>query len=140
MQNFVRFHPIESEIKLSWEFWGKRNSNVPYRATCTQIASLFFLIIYILYTNFCAILSTINRDMLMPKISRKSYDSATCWQIFSKNRQRAIYARISLITKFHEILCISSWVTKFLSQTDTQADRQTFCRNSQIVFRTSQNV
>ena len=30
MQNFARFHAIESEIGLSQEFREKRNSSIPY--------------------------------------------------------------------------------------------------------------
>ena len=71
MQNFVRFQAIESEIKLSEEFWKKQNSSVPYRVICSQIVSLLFLIMYILYINFCAILSTRNRDQFILKVPEK---------------------------------------------------------------------
>ena len=54
-QNFIRFHTIESEIDLSQEFWGKRKSSSPDWVICTQIASLLFLIVYILHVNFCPI-------------------------------------------------------------------------------------
>ena len=42
----------ESEIKLSWDFGEKRNNSALYWATCTQTASLLFLMIYILYKIF----------------------------------------------------------------------------------------
>ena len=67
MQNFVRFHSIEIKIKLWQKMWEKQNSSAPYRAICTQITSLLFLMICILYINFCAILSTRNRDQRIPK-------------------------------------------------------------------------
>ena len=59
MQNFVRFHAIESKIELSQEFWGKkRSSSDPFRDMCTRAVSLLFLMIHVLYINFCAISST----------------------------------------------------------------------------------
>ena len=42
MQNFVRFHAIESEIELSQEFWEKRNSSAPtaqYVPECIIVTS-----------------------------------------------------------------------------------------------------
>ena len=112
---------------------------------------MLYLIIYTLYINFCAILSTRNRDMLIPEIPKKYNYSATYWAIFNKSWQTSIYVRISLNIKFLKILCISSratLATKFLShthrhtdiQTHRHTDRHTFLKNSQIVFRTSQNV
>ena len=71
MQDFVWFHATESEIELPEEFWGKCNSSATYRAIYTQIASLLFLMISILYIKFCAISSTGNRDQLIPKIPEK---------------------------------------------------------------------
>ena len=70
--NFVRFHEIESEIELPQQFCKKkRNSSAPYLAICTQIASLIFLMTYILYINFCPIPFTRNRDQRIQKISEK---------------------------------------------------------------------
>ena len=57
MQNFALFHAIESKIELSQEFWEKLNKRALHRDICTQIASLLFLMTYILYINFCAVLS-----------------------------------------------------------------------------------
>ena len=71
MQNFVRFHTTEYEIELLQKFWKKRNSSTPYKATRTQIASLLFLMIYILYVNFCAISFRGKEDWHIPKISEK---------------------------------------------------------------------
>ena len=45
MQDFV----VESEIELPQKFWETRNSSAPYWAMRTQIASLLFLLIHILY-------------------------------------------------------------------------------------------
>ena len=147
MQNFVWFHAIQSQIELSQKIWKKRNSSIPYWAymlRCAQIASLLYLMIHILNINFGAISSTENRDELIPKILKKDSDySATCWAIFMKSRMTSIYVRIMVNIKFHEILFISSrstLVTNFLSHTHRHTDRQTFSKNSQIVFRTSQNV
>ena len=39
MQNFVRFHAIESELELPIEFWKKRYSSIPYCAICNKIVS-----------------------------------------------------------------------------------------------------
>ena len=71
MQNFVWFHAIESEKKLSQKFWEKRNSSALYWAICTHIASLLFLMIHILHINFCTISSARNQDQGIPKISEK---------------------------------------------------------------------
>ena len=71
MQIFVRLYAIESIIELSKEFWKKCNSSASCRDICTQIASLLFLMIYILCVNFCAISLTRNRDELIPKIPEK---------------------------------------------------------------------
>ena len=68
MQSFVRFHATESERELSEKFWEKWNSSSFYKDMCTQIASLFFLIKYILHKHFCEILSIRNPDQLIPKI------------------------------------------------------------------------
>ena len=84
MQIIVRFHAIKSEMELSSEFWNKRSSTPPYRDIRTQIASVIFLVIYISYTNFCAISFTRNRDQLIPKIL-ESYYNATCWVMFTKS-------------------------------------------------------
>ena len=70
MQIIVRFHAIKSEMELSSEFWNKRSSTPPYRDIRTQIASVIFLVIYISYTNFCAISFTRNRSAYS-KNSRK---------------------------------------------------------------------
>ena len=58
--DFVRFHAVESETELPQEFWKKRNNCVSYWAMYTQIVSLLFLTIYILYIIFRAISSTRN--------------------------------------------------------------------------------
>ena len=50
----------------------KRNSSSPYIATSTQIVPLLFLMMYILYIIFCAILSTRNWDLLL-KFKMKRY-------------------------------------------------------------------
>ena len=71
MQNFVRFHAVEYEKGLSQEFGKTRNSCVLYWATCTQIASLLFLIVYFSYINFYGISSYRNRDQLILKIPVK---------------------------------------------------------------------
>ena len=67
--------------------------------------------------------------------------------IFFQTEGNSPKYKVILNIKFHAIPCISSratLATKFLShthrQTHKQTDRQTFSRNSQIVFRTSQNV
>ena len=70
MQNSVQFHAIELEL-LPQEFWEKHNRRACYLAICIEIASLLFQMIYILYINFCAILSTRNRDQYSLKISEK---------------------------------------------------------------------
>ena len=69
MQNFVQFHAIESNIELSQKFWEKLNTSAPYWAIYIQIASLLFLLIYILCINFCSISSSRNQDQRIPKIS-----------------------------------------------------------------------
>ena len=71
MQNFVQFHAIESEIELAKQFRKKRNSSAPYRDKCSQIASLLFLMMYILRINFCELSFTRNRDQRIPKIPEK---------------------------------------------------------------------
>ena len=71
MQILYDFMLKKSEIELPQEFWEKQNSSAPYRAIYSQTTSLLFLMIYILYVNFCAILSTINRDQRTPKILEK---------------------------------------------------------------------
>ena len=76
MLNFVRFHAIESEIELAQEFFFKKGLAAPYGnlgtyssvAICTQIASLLFLLIYILHIKFCPISSARNRDQRILKI------------------------------------------------------------------------
>ena len=70
-QNFVRFHAVKSKIELPQEFWEKKNSRAPYWARYTQIASLLFLMIYILCINFCSFSLIRNRDQCIPKISEK---------------------------------------------------------------------
>ena len=64
MQNFA----IKTDIKLSQEFGEKWISSAP---TCTQFASLLFLMIYILRINFCVVSSTRNQDLLVPKLPEK---------------------------------------------------------------------
>ena len=71
MQNFVRFHAIESERALSQKFWEKRITKAPCKDICTQIASLLFLMLYILNINLCAMSSTRNRDQRILKIPEK---------------------------------------------------------------------
>ena len=71
MLNIVRFHAVESKIKLPLEFWEKQNSRAPYWDTYTQTASLLFLMMHILYINICVISFIRNRDQLIPKISEK---------------------------------------------------------------------
>ena len=61
----------ESEIKLSWDFGEKRNNSALYWATCTEITSLLYLMIYSLHINFFAISFPKNQDMLIPKILEK---------------------------------------------------------------------
>ena len=52
MKNFVRLYAIETEIKGSQEFGEKRDSSASYLTMCNQIASLLFLMIYILHILF----------------------------------------------------------------------------------------
>ena len=120
MQDFVWFHTIESEIGLSLKFWGKWNSSAPYLVTCTQIASLLFLLIYIVHVSFCAISSTRNRKQLILKILEKYDNSTTCWAIFTKSWQTSIYVKATLNLKFQKILCICQ--KTFVSHTCRHTD------------------
>ena len=61
----------------------KQNGNAPWAAK-TQITSLLFQMIYILYIFFCAISSTRHRNQRIPKISENWNYSATYWVIFPK--------------------------------------------------------
>ena len=98
MQNFVRFHAIESEIEQPQQFRKKRNNSVPYRAIYTQIASLLFLMIYIFYTNFYPISSARNRDQRIPKITGKGKLQR---HFLSDLRQKLIEPNLQLdITKY----------------------------------------
>ena len=54
--------------RISQKFCEKRRRNAPYWAICIQIAPLLFLILLILYINFCAISSSRNQNQLIPKI------------------------------------------------------------------------
>ena len=69
----ISFHRIRD--KTITRILEKRNSSVSYYTQCssmyTQTASLLFLIIYILYINFCANSSTRSRDQFVPKIPEK---------------------------------------------------------------------
>ena len=49
----------------------KKGIAAPLKTTCTQIASLLFLIVYILFINFCATSLTRNQDQRIPKILEK---------------------------------------------------------------------
>ena len=77
---------------------------------------------------------------------QKSVTTVPPVERFLPKIEALIYVRIILNIKFHEILCITSRVTlaaKFLSHTHSQTDigqinRQTFFRNTEIVFKTSQ--
>ena len=71
MQNFVLFHAIESKIGQSQEFWEKRSSRAPFLTKCTQIALFLLIMMYILYTISCGVLSTKNRDQRIPKTPLK---------------------------------------------------------------------
>ena len=71
LPNFVRFHVVESKVELPQEFWEKQNSRAPYWAMHAQIASLLFLMICILYTNFWAISYSRNQNQRIPNISEK---------------------------------------------------------------------
>ena len=71
MQNFIRFHAIESEIELPQEFWKTRNSSASCKAICTKIAPLLFLVTYILDVNIFAISFTRNGNQRILKISEK---------------------------------------------------------------------
>ena len=71
MQNFMRFHAIESEPRLSEEFGEKRNSSTLYWDMYSQTASLLFLMIHIPYINLCAISLNRNRKQHIPKIPKK---------------------------------------------------------------------
>ena len=79
---FCTLHVIKWKIRLSKEFWVKWNSSAVYWATCTQITSLCFLIIYILCINFCAISSTRNWDQRIPKIPGKVLLQRHLWSNF----------------------------------------------------------
>ena len=71
MQNFARFHAVESEIELSQNFLEKRKSRALYLAICTKIASSLFLMIYILHISFYTISSSRNQDRFIPKIPER---------------------------------------------------------------------
>ena len=71
MQNFVRFHIIESEIELQQKFWEKMNNGTPYWAICTRFASLLYLMMCTYHVNFCPISSSRNLHKLIPKIPGK---------------------------------------------------------------------
>ena len=94
--------------KLSQEFWEKRNSSAPYRTMYTQIVSLLFLLIYIMYIKFYLLKIEIS---LFKKFREKCYFSATYWAIFTKSWYTLIYVWITINMKFYEFLFISSWVT-----------------------------
>ena len=89
---------MEYEMELSQEFWLKWNSIALYWATCTQIASILFLMINIVCISFCEIIVlwnfknrfTRNRDHLIPKILEKVRPHATFWAIFTKNLRTSI--------------------------------------------------
>ena len=84
MQNFVWFYATGSKIKLPEEFWGKLNSSAPYWAIYTQIASLLFLMIYILYINFVEFCPLETQISVFQKFWKKWNYSANCWAIFTK--------------------------------------------------------
>ena len=72
MRNFVRFHAIESEIELSQEFGENGIAAHPTKLYITQIAPLLFLMLHILFINFCVISSIFrNKNQRIPKISEK---------------------------------------------------------------------
>ena len=77
MHNFIQIQAIEPKIELMQGMWEKRNISAPYWAMCTQITSMLFLMMDILYINFCAISSTRNRDCLFPKFWKKWNYSAS---------------------------------------------------------------
>ena len=58
---------IECKIELSQEIWKNGIASAPTEALSTQIASLIFLMIYILYIIFCTISPTRNRDPVIIK-------------------------------------------------------------------------
>ena len=70
MQNFVRFHAIESEIKLSQKFW-KKEIAAPLLSYIFQNASILYLMLHIVYIIFGEILFTRSRNKLITKISEK---------------------------------------------------------------------
>ena len=118
----------------------KAEQQPPYSATCNQIASLFFLMIHILCTFFFSISSTRTQNQGTPKISEnvrlQSYVLSDC-------HQKLVDINLRLDNTKHEISLNS--VNQFLNYTCykifvTHPHRQTFSRNTLIVFRTSQNM
>ena len=80
-----------------------------------------------------------NQDQRIPKFSEKGKLQRHLLSDFHQ-KLALIYVRITLNIKFHEILLISSratFDTQFLPHTQTDTDRQTISRNSQILLRHS---
>ena len=129
MQNIVRFYAIEPNIEIPEEMWEKQNSSALCWAICTQIASLLFLMIDILYIYiFVQFHPLENKMSLSQKFRKKCNYSATCSAIFTKSWQMPICVRITLNIKFYKILLISFWATlgtKFLSHTYRHTGRET---------------
>ena len=110
-------------------FKKKLNSSAPCRFISTKIASLIFLIIYILYLNYCAFSSTRNRDEIIIKILKKV--------LLQRHLLRNFHQKLIDINLFqdntkHKISCnsvnqFSSYIChKILSHINRHADRRTF--------------
>ena len=70
----AKFCIILCNIMPDWNIkkkMGKRSIIIPFCSTCIQIASLLFLMPYILYEIFCAITYTRKRDLHICRIPKK---------------------------------------------------------------------
>ena len=81
---------------------------------------------HMLYIICCAIPTNENGDKLIPEILEKVWLQRHLLSDFLQKLIETNCGRIILNTKFHQVLCISSWVTfdaKYLSHTHTHPDR-----------------